>query len=86
MFLSIGWAVGQITIALIGVWLTNWRVIFLLTVIPLSILLYYAYINTKESPRFCVTKHEFAEAKKIVQEIAFINEMNFRNYELKEQL
>jgi hypothetical protein len=47
MFLSIGWAVGQITIALLGVWIINWRIIFLFTVIPLTILLYHAYYNTK---------------------------------------
>lgn len=47
MFFSIGWALGQITIALICVWVINWRIIFLLTVIPLSVLLYYAYVNTR---------------------------------------
>jgi hypothetical protein len=47
MLLSIGWAVGQITIALLGVWIINWRIILLCTVIPLSILLFYAFIYTK---------------------------------------
>lgn len=85
MFLSIGWAIGQITIALIGVWIINWRIILLFTVIPLSILLYYAYMNTKDSPRFCATKHEYDDAKRIVAEIAMVNGKTFPAYELKEQ-
>lgn len=47
MFLSIGWAVGQILIAFLCIWLVNWRFIFLFTAVPLSILLYFAYKYAK---------------------------------------
>lgn len=47
MVLSIGWATGQILIAIICIWVTNWRVIFAYTAIPLSILLYFVYKYTK---------------------------------------
>jgi len=57
MILSIGWAVGQIIVAVIGMSISNWRIIFLLTILPTIPLLYYSYVYTKESPRFLVTKH-----------------------------
>lgn len=66
MVLSIGWALGQIIIAFIGIFLINWRVIFLLTTIPLAILFYFLFYHVRDSPRFCVTKHEFATAKAII--------------------
>jgi MFS family permease len=66
MTFSIGWALGQIIIAFICMILFNWRVIFLLTAVPLTVLLYFAYYYVKDSPRFCVTKHEYGAAKSIV--------------------
>ena len=66
MVLSIGWAFGQIFVALLAIFLIYWRAIFIITVIPLAILTYYAYIFTKESPRFLVVKHEFERAVRIV--------------------
>ena len=45
MLCSIGWALGQIVIGIICIWLINWRIIFLITLIPLAVLLYYAYYN-----------------------------------------
>lgn len=57
MVLSIGWAFGQIFVAILAVFVIYWRAIFIITVIPLTILIYYAYIFTKESPRFLVVKH-----------------------------
>jgi len=57
MVLSIGWAIGQIVLALIGLVLINWRIIFLLTAIPLTVLLYFVYYQVRDSPRFCLTKH-----------------------------
>ena len=47
MVFSIGWAVGQIIIALIGIIVGNWRIIFFLTFVPLGVLLYYAIQNAK---------------------------------------
>lgn len=47
MVLSIGWAMGQICVALLGSLITYWRILFIITVIPLTILIYYAYIHTK---------------------------------------
>lgn len=59
MLLSIGWALGQIIIGFICMLLFNWRIIFLITLLPLSYLLYFIYSNVLDSPRFLVTKHEF---------------------------
>lgn len=66
MVLSIGWAFGQIMIAFLGFFITSWRILFICTAIPFTILLYYSYYYTKESPRFLVIKHEFEKAKKVV--------------------
>ena len=66
MVLSIGWALGQIVIAILCIFINSWKVIFILTVLPLTFLLYQAYKWTKESPRFLVVKHEFTQAKKVV--------------------
>lgn len=66
MALSIGWALGQIVLAVICLFLINWRVIFLITVIPLAILLYLMFNHIQDSPRFCVSKHEFPSAKVIL--------------------
>lgn len=59
MLCSIGWAIGQIVIGILCIFLTNWRIIFLITLIPLAISLYFAYKNVEDSPRFLVTKHKF---------------------------
>jgi len=47
MILSIGWAMGQICVAILALMVTYWRAIFIITAIPLTILTYYAYIYTK---------------------------------------
>lgn len=47
MVLSIGWAFGQISVAILAIFVTYWRAIFIITVIPLTVLLYYAFIFTK---------------------------------------
>ena len=73
MLCSIGWALGQIVIGIICIWLINWRIIFLITLVPLAVLLYFAYYNIEDSPRFLVTKHKYKEAKLIVERIAFVN-------------
>ena len=59
MVLSIGWATGQIIIAIICIWVSNWRIIFLLTALPMTVLFYYVYKYTIESPRFLTVKHNF---------------------------
>ena len=59
MVMSIGWALGQIILAIICMFLINWRVIFFITVVPLAFLLYSIFYHVRDSPRFCVTKHEF---------------------------
>jgi MFS family permease len=46
MVLAIGWASGQILIALIGMWVSSWRLIFFYTFVPLCILAYYVYKYT----------------------------------------
>jgi MFS family permease len=86
MVLSIGWALGQIIIALICTFLTNWRIIFFLTAAPLCVLFYLIFYHARDSPRFCVTKHEFSNAKAIVEQIAYVNGKSIRGYELKEEL
>ena len=86
MALSIGWALGQIILAIICLFLINWRVIFLITVVPLAVLLFMTYRHVRDSPRFCVSKHEFATAKTILLEIGQINDRNPGGFELKEQL
>lgn len=52
MICSIGWALGQITIGIFSLFLVNWRIIFLLTLLPLAVLFYLAYKNILDSPRF----------------------------------
>lgn len=47
MILSIGWALGQVMIAITGLVVDSWVFIFFMTVIPLTILLYQAYKNVK---------------------------------------
>ena len=47
MVLSIGWALGQIVIAIIGVFILSWRFIFFVTAVPLTVLLWYTYKFTK---------------------------------------
>ena len=83
MVLSIGWALGQIIIALICIFLMSWRIIFFITAVPLGILYYYIHFHTRDSPRFCVTKHEFATAKAIVQQISQVNNRKLGEIELK---
>jgi ABC-type uncharacterized transport system permease subunit len=41
IFLHIGWGIGQIVIALIGLVFTSWRFIFIITAIPIGILFFY---------------------------------------------
>lgn len=45
MICSIGWAIGQIVIGILSIFLINWRIIFLLTLVPLGGLLYYIYYH-----------------------------------------
>jgi OCT family organic cation transporter-like MFS transporter 4/5 len=86
MVLSIGWALGQIVIALLALFLDNWRIIFTLTLIPLAILFYFIFYHVRDSPRFCVTKHEFATAKAVVEQIAYVNGRPFKGVELREEV
>jgi MFS transporter, putative metabolite transport protein len=73
MICSIGWALGQVVIGFLSLVLISWRIIFLLTLIPLGALLYYSYYHVEESPRFLVTKHKYKEAKMAVESIAMAN-------------
>lgn len=84
MVLAIGWALGQIIIAFLCIWITSWRVMFFYTVIPLSILAYYVHKYTLESPRFLTVKHQFDEAKKVIEQIAIINSNPIGQYALRE--
>ena len=86
MVLSIGWALGQIIIALICIFLINWRIIFFITAAPLAVMFYLIFYHARDSPRFCVTKHEFAEAKAIVEQIAYVNGRSIRGTELREEI
>jgi MFS family permease len=83
MICSIGWAIGQIVIGLLCIFLISWRIIFLITLIPLTVLLYYAYYHVEDSPRFLVTKHKFKEAKIIIENIAMVNQKRFQGCLLK---
>jgi MFS family permease len=86
MICSIGWALGQIIIGVLSIVLISWRLIFLLTLVPLGGLLYYVYYRIEDSPRFLVTKHKFKEAKEAVAKIAMANEKRWTGCDLKEQL
>lgn len=66
IFLHLGWALGQIIIALLGLGITSWRVIFIITAIPIAVLFVYGIKIVKESPRSLVVKRQFHDAKKIV--------------------
>lgn len=46
MVLAIGWASGQIIIALLAIWVSSWRLIFFYTLVPLAVLTYYVYKYT----------------------------------------
>lgn len=59
IFLHLGWGLGQIIIALIGLGVTSWRVIFLVTAIPIGVLFVYGIKIVKESPRSLVVKMQF---------------------------
>ena len=41
IFLHLGWALGQIIIALLGLGITSWRVIFIVTAVPIAVLFVY---------------------------------------------
>lgn len=86
MILSMGWAVGQIVIGLLSIVLVSWRLIFLLTLLPLAGLLYYIQGHLEDSPRFLVTKHKFKEAKMAVEQMALANMKRPVGCVLKEQL
>lgn len=60
ILLHLGWAIGQIVVALLGLFFHDWRFIFVITGIPLAILSYFTYRNVLESPRFLVVRHEFS--------------------------
>jgi hypothetical protein len=66
MVFSIGWALGQILIGFICILVINWQIIFFITVLPLAILFYFIYYHVQDSPRFCVTKHDFGTARSII--------------------
>ncbi len=83
MVLSIGWASGQIIIAFICIWVSSWRLIFFYTLVPLIILTYYVYKYTLESPRFLAVKHQFDEAKRVIEQIALINSNTIGIYAMK---
>jgi hypothetical protein len=51
--------------------------------IPLAVLLYLAYINILDSPRFEVTKHRHKEARLIIEKIAMANERVLSKFILK---
>lgn len=59
MICSIGWALGQIIMGLLSLFLINWRIIFFLALLPLAGLLYLSYYRIEDSPRFLVTKHRY---------------------------
>lgn len=86
MVLSIGWALGQIFIAIFASMTSSWRVIFIVTAIPLTILAYYAYQFTLESPRFLVVKHEFEQARQVIMKIAEVNDNKMAETELVEEI
>lgn len=84
--LHVGWAIGQIIVAYLGLFLNDWRMIFIFTGIPLAILTFFTYRNVLESPRFLVVRHEFNEANEIIQKISVINERRMEAYELVEEV
>jgi hypothetical protein len=52
---------------------------------PLIILFYFSYKNILESPRFLVVRHEFAEVRSVLTQIATINKKAELGYTLKEE-
>jgi MFS family permease len=85
IFLHIGWAIGQIILALLGLFFTDWRVIFVLTGLPLIILTFMAYRTVLESPRFLIVRHEFFEARAVLDKISIINQHPQKAYDLEEE-
>lgn len=82
IFLHIGWAVGQISVALLGLFFKDWRAIFVLTGVPLVVLTVMLYRTVLESPRFLVVRHEFVEARAVLDNIAVINQHQQEAYDL----
>ena len=85
IFLHMGWAVGQVAIAVLGLVFVSWRSLFFLTAVPLICLFVYGLRIVKESPRSLVVKMQFQEAKRVVEEIAEINGKQMKPYELEEE-
>lgn len=85
IILHIGWAAGQISVALLGLFFNDWRVIFVLTGIPLIILTVMAYRNVLESPRFLVVRHDFFEARAVLDNISVVNQHPQKAYDLLEE-
>lgn len=83
MLFSIGWALGQIIVAFLCLFLP-WQVIFILTTIATTAMLLLSYMHhILDSPRFEVCKHRFGVARDIVAEIAFVNGRRFLGHKLK---
>ena len=73
MILSIGWGFGQIFIALFVMGINYWRIIFFITAVPLTILIWFLIKYLEESPRFLVVKHRFEDAKNVIKNITLLN-------------
>ena len=86
MILSIGWGLGQILIAMLALGVGSWRAIFMLTAIPLTLLVYFLGKNLLESPRYLVVKHEFTQAKTVISKMALMNGEPYKNEELYEEV
>ena len=84
MLFSIGWALGQIIVAFLCMFLP-WQMVFILTAAGTGVLLFFAYLHVKDSPRFEVVKQRFGKARDILAEIAFVNERAFTMSGLREE-
>ncbi|MBS1890057.1 MAG: hypothetical protein JST59_02095 [Actinobacteria bacterium] len=70
--------------ALLGLFFNDWRIIFVFTGVPLLVLAFLVYRTVLESPRFLVVRHEFFEARAVLDRIAVINQHVQKAYDLEE--
>jgi OCT family organic cation transporter-like MFS transporter 4/5 len=81
--LSLGWALGQVTVGLLGIWGAGWRLILAMATVCMAVLWILA-MRTAESPRFLVVKREYQEAKQAVRFISESNGRALEGYEFEE--
>lgn len=79
------WALGEIVLAILHVWIQSWRLITLLIMgIPLVITLLLSKFLT-DSPRYLVSQEKFAEARECLAYIAKYNDRQLPEYRFENE-